>query len=1005
MTPRKKAGTKARVARGVAGTADQGQETARKAGFPVVGIGASAGGLAAFEAFFSAMPADVPPAMAFVLVQHLPPDHKSMLAELIQRFTRLPVQVVEDGMAVEPGGVYIIPPNRDMALLNGTLQLLEPTAGPALRLPIDFFFRSLARDQRERAICIVLSGTGSDGTLGVRAVKGEGGLVLAQAPESTAHDGMPRSAIATGMVDFVLAPAEMPARLIAYASHAFGNKGGADRPPLEQDPLRKICIVLRDRTGHDFSQYKATTLARRVERRMALHQIDRTEGYLRYLQESPPEADSLFRDLLIGVTSFFRDPEAFEALRAKAIAGIFAGKPAGGAVRVWVCGSSTGEEAYSLAILFQEYAEQSAGAFKVQVFATDIDPQAIDKARAGFFPASIAADITPERLARFFIQDPQAGTYRIRKTIRDLLVFSEQDVLRDPPFSKLDLISCRNLLIYLNGDLQKKLIPLFHFALNPEGTLFLGTSETVGDYLPLFDPLDRKWKIYRKKPGPLEWKPVMPGTFFPAGGAGLARVPQLPEAGGPTNRIDYRALAEQTLLHHNDQVGVLVNGRGQILHICGRSGRFLEPPAGDMTANILPMAREGLRRPLTTALHRAVARKEPVHYPGLRIKTNGDVLTAHLTVRPAGEARDLFLVILAPLMDKHPDGPTPLAGETAAHCEDRIAALEQALVAKEEYLQTTLEEMETANEELKSTNEEMQSVNEELQSTNEEMETSKEELQSVNEELATVNTELQVKVADLSQANNDMINLLAGTGIGTLFVDSQLRIARFTPSITGVLNLIATDVGRPVGHVVSNLDGYDGLEKDVKAVMGTLAPRELQVRTKAAVPYLMRIQPYRTLDNVIDGAVITFVDITETKRLESALRQAHQRLCADIVATVTQPLVVLDRDLRVTLANRAFYAAFQASPQDTEGRLLYELGNGQWDIAPLRRLLEDILPGQTFFEHYEVTHRFEGIGTRTMRLNARRILSETGAAELILLAIEQVQPSRPPGAGSREQPP
>ena len=469
--------------------------------FPIVGIGASAGGLGAFEAFFSAMPADTESGMAFVLVQHLSPDHKSILSDLVKRYTRMQVYEVEDGMAIQPNCTYIIPPNRDMAILNGTLQLLEPTAPRGQRLPIDYFFRSLAEDQHERAICIVLSGTGSDGTLGVRAVKGEGGMAMVQNPDSCEYDGMPRSAIATGMVDYVLPPAEMPAQLIAYVTHAFGRRPRrASAPGLgAADALKKICLLLRSQTGHDFSQYKQNTIIRRVERRMALHQIDRPDDYLRFMQESTREVEALFRELLIGVTSFFRDPAAFEGLKTQIIPRLFAGKPAGGLIRVWVCGCSTGEEAYSIAILIQEHLETLKQPFKVQIFATDIDDHAIDQARNGAYPASIAADVSTERLARYFAFDPDGGVYRVHKFIRDLLVFSEQDVIKDPPFSKLDLISCRNLLIYMNGDLQKRLIPLFHYALNPGGFLFLGTSENLGEFTTLFEAVDRKSNLYLRK--------------------------------------------------------------------------------------------------------------------------------------------------------------------------------------------------------------------------------------------------------------------------------------------------------------------------------------------------------------------------------------------------------------------------------------------------------------------------------------------------------------------------
>ncbi len=848
------------------------QEKTTACSFPIVGIGASAGGLAAFEAFFSGMPAEGDPGMAFVLVQHLAPDHKSILSDLVKRYTRMQVFEVTDGMVVQPNCTYIIPPNYDMAFLNGSLQLLEHVVSRGLRMTIDFFFRSLAQDQRERAICIVLSGTGSDGSLGVRAVKGEGGMVMVQNPESTDFAGMPSNAIATGLVDYILPPAEMPARLIAYAAHAFGNKIRRTSPPsvTAEDILKKVCILLRDSTGHDFSQYKRNTLTRRVERRMAVHQIDRVEDYLRHLRQSPTEAQALFRDLLIGVTNFYRDPEAFAVLENQVIPQLFVAKEAGEPVRVWVCGCASGEEAYSIAILLQEHLETLKKAFKVQIFATDIDPRAIEHGRSGVYPASITADITPERLSRFFSLDPQNGTYRIQKIIRDLLVFSEQDVIKDPPFSKIDLISCRNLLIYLNRDLQKKLIPLFHYALNPNGMLFLGTSESIGEFASLFAVLDRKQKIYRRQ---FE----IPGTIYPSPGRFMPPLatPVVPHRltrveSGVVSRSNLREITEQSLVAHYAQVGVLVNNRGEMLHIYGRTGRYLEPASGDAGMNILTMAREGLRPTLTAAFHRTITQLQPVSHPGLQVKTNGDFSTVNLHLCPAtGQDGSilpgLFLVVIE-------ECQTQLSPPTTTDNHDfrgdtewsaRIAALEQELRTKEEYLQSTLEEMETSNEELKSTNEEMQSVNEELQSTNEELETSKEELQSVNEELVTVNAELQNKVADLSRVNNDMNNLLAGTGVATLFVDHHLHIVRFTPGTTELINLIQTDIGRPVGHIVSNLVGDDHLVKDIQAVLRDLVPRVAKVQTRNGTWFQMRIRPYRTLENVIEGAVVTFIDITD----------------------------------------------------------------------------------------------------------------------------------------------
>jgi two-component system CheB/CheR fusion protein len=843
--------------------------------FPIVGIGASAGGLAAFEAFFSGMPAEGDPGMAFVLVQHLAPDHKSILSDLVKRYTRMQVFEVTDGMEVKPNCTYIIPPGRDMAFLNGTLQLLEHPAARGMRMTIDFFFRSLAQDLRERAICVVLSGTGSDGSMGVRAVKGEGGMAMAQNPESTEFDGMPSSAIATGLVDYVLPPAEMPARLIAYTAHAFGEKPRLKSSPVAsaEDILKKVCILLRDQTGHDFSQYKRNTLIRRVERRMAVHQIGRAEDYLRHLRQTPAEALALFRDLLIGVTNFFRDPEAFAVLEKEFIPQLFVGKPAGATIRVWVCGCASGEEAYSLAILLQEHLETLKQPFKFQVFATDLDARAIEQARAGVYPASIAADITPERLSRFFTQEPDSGICRIQKIIRDLLIFSEQDVIKDPPFSRIDLISCRNLLIYLNSDLQKKLLPLFHYALNPQGMLFLGSSESVGEFGSLFAVLDRKHKIYRRQvdlPGAI--RPML-NRFVPPLTHSPDRIPGRQADLGETGRPNLREITEHSLVAHYAQTGVLVNSRGEILFIHGRAGKFLEPASGEAGMNLLAMAREGLRPALTAALYRVMTQLEPVSHLGLLVKSNGDFTTANLFLRPATGADGaivpgMFMIILEESPTQTLSTATAADGATGLVSAEnqRITALEQELRTKEEYLQSTLEEMETANEELKSTNEEMQSVNEELQSTNEELETSKEELQSVNEELATVNGELQNKVSDLSRANNDMNNLLAGTGVATLFVDHQLHIVRFTPGTTELINLIHSDIGRPVAHIVSNLVGYDHLVEDVQAVLHDLVPRATEVQTRVGTWFQMRIRPYRTLENVIEGAVITFIDITDRRR-------------------------------------------------------------------------------------------------------------------------------------------
>ena len=900
--------------------------------FPIVGIGASAGGLAAFEKFLSGIPEGVDPGMAFVLVQHLAPDHKSILAEILGRSTSLTVIEVEDGMAVQPNYVYVIPPGHDMALLNGTLQLLEPTEPRGHQLPIDYFFRSLAQDQHQRAIGVVLSGSGSDGTLGIRAIKSEGGMIIAQKTETAEFDSMPRSAIATGLVDYELPPEEMVAQLMTYTSQLFGKlpRPVAGPEPAVDSSLRRIFGLLRSQTSHDFSQYKPSTIYRRIERRMAVHQIEVIENYVKYLQQSPAEVEALFRDLLIGVTNFFRDPEAFQALEAQVIPQLMAARSLTDSankdvLRIWICGCSTGEEAYSIAILLREQMEISSRNFLVQIFATDIDSRAIATARAGLFPNGIASDITPERLSRFFVAEPDGSGYRVQKSIREMLVFSEHDVNKDPPFSKLDLISCRNVLIYLGSELQKKLIPLFHFALKPNGFLFLGSSEGISDFNDLFSTLDRKAKLYQRRAGEASLLNSFRGRLLAPLSVIDTSMPKISgKVTGPVKR-PLRELVEQTLLRHLGVSAALVNASGDILYLHGRTGMYLEPSSGEAGINnILKMAREGLRHELTVALQRVVVTRESVHAAGLSVKTNGHFTQMDLSICPvisstsAGviEANDpadvsLYLIILQQAVDALTavsgvafSGEAAQSPSTSSEAELIIAALRKELHARDEYLQCAQEELESSNEELKSSNEEMQSVNEELQSTNEELETSREEMQSINEELSTVNAELQAKVLDLSRANNDMNNLLSGTGIATVFVDPQLRILRFTPTVAQLINLIPGDVGRPVGHIVSNLVGYDSLLVDAQAVLDSLESRERQVQTTSGSWFLMRIRPYRTLDNVIEGVVITFVDITEPKRVEEALAKANDQLrLAVVVRDSSDAITVHDLDGRIIAWN------------------------------------------------------------------------------------------------------
>jgi len=941
--------------------------------FPVVGLGASAGGLNAIELFFTHMPSDA--GMAFVLVQHLAPQSQSLLSELVQRFTQMTVTEITDGVTVEPNHVYVIPPNRNIELIHGVLHLMDPVTVHGLHLPIDAFFRSMAQGQRERAICIVLSGAGSDGALGVRAIKENDGMVMAQLPKSAEYASMPQSAIATGLVDYVLPPEEMPAALMSYCERILLRKPRSTEEPAVRtgDLLQKIFLQLRAQTRHDFSGYKPSTLQRRIERRMAIHRVETLADYVTYLQQKPEEVQILFRELLIGVTRFFRDPEAFDSIRDEVIPHLFEGRSPGDTVRVWAPGCSTGEEAYSLAMLLSEYMRNRVGEVNVSIFATDIDTVAIDNARAGAYPANIIADVSPERLDRYFQRD--GNTYTVKRALRDMVIFSEQDVILDPPFSHMDLICCRNVLIYLGAELQKQLFPIFHYALNPGWVLFLGSSESIGEATDLFATLNRKWKIYKRKDVVTPYRQL---ALRPLTVAGKAR-PRSQEPKVATETPNLRAILEKYLLAHHTPAGVLVNEAGDILFIHGSTGRYLEPAPGTANFNIKRMAREGLRLELLTTLQRAITRNAVERRTGVRIPGNGHPITLNLLVAPLLDTPGFFVVVLEEM--ESPSAQRPRKQPVTEH-DERITALEQELQAKDEYLQHHSEELTTTNEEL-------QSANEELQSTNEELDTSREEMESVNEELTTVNTELQRKIDALTQVNDDMHNLLSSIDVGTVFVDTEMRVQRFTPTITDFINLIPGDVGRPLTDLTTTLRKYDRLAADARQVYETLVKKEIEVQAADGRWYLMRIMPYRTRENAIAGVAVTFIEVTEMKALQAELREL-QLYAESIVDTVREPLLVLDADLRVVSANQSFYGFFHVKEAETIGKLIYNLGNGQWEIPALRELLEKILPEQTTFKDYLVRYAFEEIGTRTMRLNARELRRAEGAKRLILLAIEDV---------------
>jgi len=827
----------------------------KRQSFPIVGIGASAGGLEALEAFLSHVPAGS--GMAFVIVQHLDPTHKGILVELLQRDTTMKVMEVKDRTRVKPDCVYVIPPNKDMSILRGVLHLLDPVASRGLRLPIDFFFRSLADDRREQSIGVILSGMGSDGTLGLRAIKEKAGVVFVQEPASAKFDSMPRSAIEAGLAD-VVAPVEgLPAKIDAYLQYApLITKPGLAVEDKSQSGLEKVVILLRAQTGHDFMLYKKTTLYRRIERRMSLHQIDTIANYVRFLQVNTQEVELLFCELLIGVTSFFRDPEAWEQLKDEVLPALMSGGTPNQVLRAWVPACSTGEEAYSLAMLFREALDDRNPDRNItlQIFATDLDQQAIEKARAGVFPENIAADVSEKRLERFFAKVEHG--YQVAKSIREMVIFAPQNIIMDPSFTKLDLLCCRNLLIYLTPELQKKLLRLFHYSLNPGGYLFLGSAETVGSFTKLFSPLAGKTRLYRRLDIDLDAEPVEFPTAFTA----PRKVAKQKRSKDTAN---LQTLADQLLLQKFAPAAVLTNDQGDILYISGRTGKYLEPAAGKANWNVFAMMREGLRSALTSAFHKALLQKTAVSLKDLVVGTNGGKQTLNVTIQPlsAGNALDGMVMIVFTEVAAKPQ--TKMGGKP--HAENaRLDELKLELEFAHQEVRSTRAEMQTSQEELKSANEELQSTNEELQSTNEELTTSKEELQSMNEELHTVNQELQTRMEELSRTNNDMKNLLDSTDIATLFLDNNLCVRRFTSETSRITQLIPGDVGRPITDIASALF-YPELAEDARKALRALIQVERQIHTTDGNWFTTRIMPYRTLDNTIDGVVITFLDITSLK--------------------------------------------------------------------------------------------------------------------------------------------
>ncbi|TCV85403.1 chemotaxis protein CheB [Sulfurirhabdus autotrophica] len=961
--------------------------------FPIVGVGASAGGLEAFSKLLQSLHPKT--GMAYVLVQHLDPHHASALTELLSRETIMPVAEVEDGTVIAPDHVYVIPPNANLAILHGILHLMPRSQNRGQHLSIDYFFRSLAEDQGGNAIGVILSGTASDGVLGLKAIKAEGGITFSQDEQSAKYDGMPHSAISAGCVDFILPPEKIAKELMRIARHPYVShiKGidSLEILPQGDEELNKIYILLRRHTGVDFTYYKQTTIHRRIRRRMLLHKLDKLSDFVRYMQENPAEVDALYHDMLINVTSFFRDPELFEQLKEVVFPAIASkDRLVEMAIRIWVPGCSTGEEPYSIAMALLEFLGDSASFAQIQIFATDIDDIALEKARAGVYSEAIVQDVSAARLRRFFTQ-VESG-YLINKSIRDMCLFAKQNMVKDPPFSKLDMVSCRNLLIYLGQLLQKKALSLFHYSLKPTGFLVLGTAETIGDSADLFRLVENKHKIYAKKSvgSPLHYDFSMPA---PQGVMPAAETRNIePVYSWAANEIQMSV--DRMIMERYGPTGVIVNDDMEILQFRGHTGNYLEPAPGQASLSLLKMAREGLLPDLHSALTQAIKENAQVRKEGVRIKRGPVECKVNIEVFPfkatASNGR-YYLVVFQEVPEEKIDKTVSKAKSTksSAVADQQKDEMERELTATKAYLQSVIEQQESTNEELRSANEEIQSSNEELQSINEELETAKEELQSVNEELATVNEELESRNLELGLVNDDLNNLITSINIPIVIVGRDFRIRRFSPFAEKVLNLIASDIGRPIGNIKPNFAGLN-LEQVVADVIDSVSPREITLQDVDGHWFAVRIRPYKTMDNKIDGAIITFIDVDEMKRGYELATEARD-FSEAVVSAMRHPLLVLDKDMRVVSASTAYYETFKVLPKDTVGNLLYHLGNGQWGVPKLRTALENVVEKNAFFDNFTLEHKFEHVGVQKVSISGRLIATGDKRPPLVLMQIEVAQ--------------
>ncbi|MBI5376968.1 MAG: PAS domain-containing protein [Candidatus Schekmanbacteria bacterium] len=948
----------------------------------IAGIGSSAGGLEALEKFFSSMPANT--GISFVLIAHLDPNRRNLMPEIITHITKMKVSQAEDNVMVKPNCVYVIPPDRNMSIKDGKLHLEKKSDLCGLESCINFFLKSLAEDQKEKSICIILSGMGTDGTMGLKAIKDYSGMAMVQEISSAKYDSMPRSAINTGLADIIAPPEALPMKLIEYVKNYSKQpaKTNVDLKGTTETAFEKVLRLIRHRTGNDLSSYKKHVIYRRIEKRRAICRLKNLAGYAAYLQATPQEIDLLFKDILIGVTNFFRDPQAFVSLKKNAISRILKNKGDENVIRIWAPGCSTGEEAYSLAIAIKECIDESGSMndFKILIFATDIDKEGIDKARQGIYDKSkIITHVSPARIERFFTKE--GDSYKIKDEIRKMVVFASHNIINNPPFTKLDLICCRNLLIYFTSDVQKKIKILFYFALNPDGMLFLGSSENVTDCPDIFKPIDCMWKIFIREDSPFQNKGELKGLVYS---------PSIPLTMPTDKMLDKyhsfkeieQEIAEKILVERFTPPSVLINEKGDIIYINKQTGEYLELAAGKANMNVFAMAREGLKYELRKAVNKALTLKKDVEIKNLDVKLSSDYQSINIRVIPIAEPeamRGLLMVVFEDIIES-PEKRKRSAkkGDVQSRQDSIVNFLEKELKYTKKHLSNVLDDMETSQAQLISLNEQLQSSNEVLTIS--------------QEELINVNAELQSRIESISRSNDDISNFFESTGLATIFLDNSANIRRFSPSVTKLFNFIQADVGRPITDIISNLK-YDNLAKDVKEVNDTLVPMEIEIQSNEGEWYMMKIVPYKTEDNFIDGTVLTFHNISACKELEKYVKEKQDiwdnavRHADLVIEAMREPLLVLNKSLTIVTANNAFCQAVNFRREDVLGKKLFELCDNKWDIREVMKHMKELLMSDREFYNLEIECDFPVNGRKIKQINASMLSVNGDTSKFILLGI------------------